>query len=101
MLVRWSADRDGRRVEGNDIAVYRFRDGKIAQVWFYDDGYDEDAFSRREHGLETTTRTQPHSDFHGWQAVVVHSLRPDIPVLDSRGLHAAVRAVRHRGTATS
>jgi hypothetical protein len=26
-------------------AVYRFRDGKIAQVWFHDDGYDPEAFS--------------------------------------------------------
>ena len=28
------------------IAVYRFRDGKIAQVWFYADGYEPDAVSR-------------------------------------------------------
>jgi ketosteroid isomerase-like protein len=46
VLARWSAERGGKRVEGNDIAVYRFRDGKIAQVWFYDDGYDSDAFAR-------------------------------------------------------
>jgi len=45
VLVRWSAEREGRRVEGNDIAVYRFRGGKIAQVWFYDDGYEPEAFS--------------------------------------------------------
>jgi uncharacterized protein len=45
VLVRWSAEREGRRVEGNDIAVYRFRDGKIAQVWFHDDGYDQEAFA--------------------------------------------------------
>jgi ketosteroid isomerase-like protein len=45
VLVRWSAERNGTRCVGNDIAVYRFRDGKIAQVWFYDDGYDHEAFS--------------------------------------------------------
>ncbi len=45
VLVRWWAERDGVRVEGNDIAVYRFRGGKIAQVWFYDDGYDQETFA--------------------------------------------------------
>jgi ketosteroid isomerase-like protein len=45
VLVRWSAEREGTRCEGNDLAVYRFRDGKIAQVWFHDDGYDPEAFS--------------------------------------------------------
>jgi ketosteroid isomerase-like protein len=46
VLVRWSAERGGTRIEGNDIAVYRFQDGKIVQVWFYEDGYDSDAFAR-------------------------------------------------------
>jgi hypothetical protein len=45
VLVRWSAEREGMRSEGNEIAVYRFSDGKIAQVWFYVDGYDPEAFS--------------------------------------------------------
>ena len=31
---------------GNEIAVFRFRDDKIAQVWFYVDGYEPDAFSK-------------------------------------------------------
>jgi ketosteroid isomerase-like protein len=43
-IARWSAERDGRRVEGNDLAVYRFEDEKIGDVWFYDDGYDLEAF---------------------------------------------------------
>jgi uncharacterized protein len=43
--VRWSAERDGRRSAGTEIAVYRFRDGKIDQVWFYVDGYEPEAFS--------------------------------------------------------
>jgi ketosteroid isomerase-like protein len=46
VLVRWSAERQGTRSEGNEIAVYRFRDGKIAQVWFYVDGHDPEAVSR-------------------------------------------------------
>jgi uncharacterized protein len=45
VLVRWWAERDGKRAEGNEIAVYRFRDGKVAQVWFYPDGYQPEAFS--------------------------------------------------------
>jgi uncharacterized protein len=45
VLVRWSAGREGRQSEGNEIAVYRFSDGKIAQVWFYVDGYQPEAFS--------------------------------------------------------
>jgi ketosteroid isomerase-like protein len=44
-FVQWSAERAGRRSEGNEIAVYRFRDGKIAEVWFYVDDFDPDAFS--------------------------------------------------------
>lgn len=38
--IRWSAGRDERHVQGNELAVYRFRDGKIAEVWFHPDGYD-------------------------------------------------------------
>lgn len=45
MLVRWSAERGRARSEGNEIAVYRFRDGKIAEVWFHMDGFDPEAFS--------------------------------------------------------
>jgi ketosteroid isomerase-like protein len=45
VLVRWWAEREGRRSEGNEIAVYRFRDNKIAEVWFYPDGYEPEAFS--------------------------------------------------------
>ena len=45
VLVRWSAERDGRQSAGTEIAVYRLRDGKIDQVWFYVDGYEPEAFS--------------------------------------------------------
>jgi hypothetical protein len=43
--VRWSAERGGTRVEGNDLAVYRIADGKIAGAWFFDDGFDPVALS--------------------------------------------------------
>ena len=45
VLLHWWAERGGRRAEGNEIAVYRFADGQIAEVWFYPDGYDPGAFS--------------------------------------------------------
>jgi ketosteroid isomerase-like protein len=45
VLVRWSAERDGTRAEGQEIAVYRFREGAIAEVWFHPDGYDPEALS--------------------------------------------------------
>jgi ketosteroid isomerase-like protein len=45
VLVRWWAERDGLRSEGNDIAVYRFRGDEIAEVWFHTDGYEQEAFS--------------------------------------------------------
>lgn len=45
VLVHWWAEREGRRSEGREIAVYRFRDGRIAQVWFYNEPSDAQAFS--------------------------------------------------------
>ena len=45
VLVRWWAERRERRSEGNEIAVYRFRDGAIAEAWFHPDGYEQDALS--------------------------------------------------------
>jgi len=38
--VRWRADRDGVQVDGNDLAIYRIADGRIAAAWFFADGYD-------------------------------------------------------------
>jgi ketosteroid isomerase-like protein len=43
--VRWSAERDGRRVQGNDLAVFRIADGKIAAAWFFPDGFDPAAMT--------------------------------------------------------
>jgi hypothetical protein len=45
-IARWSAERGGTKIDGNDLAVYRFERGKIADVWFYDDGYDPEVFKR-------------------------------------------------------
>ena len=44
-LVRWWAERDGRRAEGRELAVYRLRDGRIAEVWFYNEPSDPVASS--------------------------------------------------------
>jgi hypothetical protein len=45
VLVRWWAERQGMRSEGHEIAVYRFRGGEIAQVWFYNEPTEPEAFS--------------------------------------------------------
>jgi len=45
VLVRWWADRGGRRSDGREIAIYRFESGKIAQVWFYNEPSDAGDFS--------------------------------------------------------
>ena len=44
--VRWRADRSGVHIEGNDLAVYRIADGRIAEAWFFQDGYDPQALSQ-------------------------------------------------------
>ena len=41
--TRWWAERAQTRVEGNEVAVYRFAGNKIAEAWFWYDGYDEAA----------------------------------------------------------
>jgi ketosteroid isomerase-like protein len=43
--VRWSAERDGTRVDGYDLAVYRIADGEIAEAWFFPDGFDPEALT--------------------------------------------------------
>jgi len=45
VLVRWWAERQGRRSDGYEIAVYRLSGGKIAEVWFYNEPSDVEAFS--------------------------------------------------------
>jgi uncharacterized protein len=34
-IVHWSAERDGKRAEGDEVAVYRLRDGQVAEAWFF------------------------------------------------------------------
>jgi uncharacterized protein len=46
VLVRWWAERQGQRSEGNEIAVYRLSGGTITDVWFYVDGYEPGVFSQ-------------------------------------------------------
>jgi hypothetical protein len=43
--VRWRAERRGTHVEGNDLAVYRIRNGQIAGAWFFPDGFDPEALA--------------------------------------------------------
>lgn len=43
--VRWRAERSGTHVEGNDLAVYRMRNGQIAAAWFFPDGFDPEALA--------------------------------------------------------
>ena len=46
VVVRWWAEREGRRSEGYELAVYCFHDGRIAEVWFYNEPSDPEALSR-------------------------------------------------------
>jgi ketosteroid isomerase-like protein len=44
--VRWHAERGGTHVDGNDLAVFRIADGKIAEAWFFPDGFDAEALTQ-------------------------------------------------------
>jgi uncharacterized protein len=39
--TRWRAERGDVHLEGNEIGVYRFEGGRIAEAWFWYDGYDQ------------------------------------------------------------
>jgi uncharacterized protein len=45
VLVRWCAERAGKRSDGREIAVYRFSGDRISQVWFYNEPSAPDEFS--------------------------------------------------------
>lgn len=45
VLVRWWAERDGTRSHGRELAVYRISAGMIAEVWFYNEPSDAEAFA--------------------------------------------------------
>jgi ketosteroid isomerase-like protein len=34
-LVNWSSEYRGRRMDGRELAVYRIRDGRVTEGWFY------------------------------------------------------------------
>jgi uncharacterized protein len=40
--ISWFAERGGVRSEGLELAIFRFRDGRIAEVSFFQDAYDLD-----------------------------------------------------------
>jgi ketosteroid isomerase-like protein len=45
VTFRWWAERNGRRSEGREIAVYRVREGTIDHAWFYNEPSDAEALS--------------------------------------------------------
>lgn len=41
-LIDWSATREGRTLEGKEVAVYRLRDGRIVEAHFHQDDQNLD-----------------------------------------------------------
>lgn len=41
-FIDWSAERGGKKIEGKEVAVYRVRDGRIAEASFHLDDPDDD-----------------------------------------------------------
>lgn len=41
-FIDWSAERDGGRIEGKEVAVYRVRNGKIAEAFSHVDDPEDD-----------------------------------------------------------
>lgn len=42
-MIDWSARRNGKSLEGREVAVYRIRGGKIIEASFHQDGQSKDA----------------------------------------------------------
>lgn len=42
-MIDWSATREGKRLEGKEVAVYRIRGGRILEVSFRQDDQSKDA----------------------------------------------------------
>ena len=40
--IAWSADKDGRRIDGRELAVYEVRDGCIVSAWFHPENIADD-----------------------------------------------------------
>jgi len=62
-IARWSAERGGTKIHGDDLAVYRFERGKIADVWFYDDGYDPEVFKGSSPSRRRSDPVDQHEAF--------------------------------------
>jgi ketosteroid isomerase-like protein len=41
-FIDWSSTRDGKTLEGKEIAVYRIRDARIVEAYFYQDNLSHD-----------------------------------------------------------
>ena len=41
-LIAWSATKDGRQIEGREMAVFEVRDDSIAAAWFYPENIADD-----------------------------------------------------------
>jgi ketosteroid isomerase-like protein len=41
-MTNWSAAREGERLEGKEVTVYRIRDGKVLEATFHQDGMNLD-----------------------------------------------------------
>jgi ketosteroid isomerase-like protein len=41
-FIDWSSTRDGKTLEGKEIAVYRIRDSKITEAHFHQDNLSHD-----------------------------------------------------------
>ena len=41
-LIVWSATREGREIEGRELALYEVQDGCIASAWFYPEDIADD-----------------------------------------------------------
>ena len=41
-FIDWSATRDGKTLEGKEIAIYRIRDDKIVEAYFHQDNIGDD-----------------------------------------------------------
>ena len=44
-VVNWSAERGGQRSEGRELAIFRIENERIAEVWFYNEPANQEAFS--------------------------------------------------------
>ena len=41
-LIAWSAEKDGGRIEGRELAVFEVRNGRLAAAWFHPENIADD-----------------------------------------------------------